>query len=146
MHQKTQNHFLFFSIHLSVRKFLENYRQINGKSKESLWGNLSTRTPPVYLRQSFALQLQFTIDILFRTAVLRKLFDIRFSYKHCNFSRVCLLVKMASKTVTRSIAFHTIPVSFSRRHQKLSGIMCTEHSLSKDKALMGTTGASRSKT
>ena len=24
-------------------------------------------------------------------------------YKHCNFSRVCLLVKMASKTVTRSI-------------------------------------------
>ena len=36
-------------------------------------------------------------------AVLRKLFDIRFSYKHCNFSRGCLLVKMASKTVTRSI-------------------------------------------
>ena len=29
--------------------------------------------------------------------------EIRFSYKHCNFSRVCLLVKMASKTVTRSI-------------------------------------------
>ena len=24
-------------------------------------------------------------------------------YKHCNFSRVCLLVKMASKTVTKSI-------------------------------------------
>ena len=37
--------------------------------------------------------------IFFRTAVLRKLFDIRFSYKHCNFSSVCLLVKMASKTV-----------------------------------------------
>ena len=37
--------------------------------------------------------------IFFRTAVLRKLFDIRFSYKHCNFSPVCLLVKMASKTV-----------------------------------------------
>ena len=36
-------------------------------------------------------------------SVLRKLFDIRFSYKHCNFSHVCLLVKMASKTVTRSI-------------------------------------------
>ena len=40
----------------------------------------------------------------FRTAVLQKLFEIRFSYKHCNFSRVCLLVKMASKTVTRSIS------------------------------------------
>ena len=37
-----------------------------------------------------------------RTEVLRKLFDFRFTYKHCNFSRVCLLVKMASKTVTRS--------------------------------------------
>ena len=38
-----------------------------------------------------------------RTAVSRELFDIRFSYKHCNFSHVCLHVKMASKTVTRSI-------------------------------------------
>ena len=28
---------------------------------------------------------------------------IRFSYKHGNFSCVCLLVKMASKTVTRSM-------------------------------------------
>ena len=35
--------------------------------------------------------------------IQEKLFDIRFSYKHSNFSRVCLLVKMASKTVTRSI-------------------------------------------
>ena len=42
-------------------------------------------------------------SIIFRTAVLRKLFEIRFSYKHCNFSRVCPLVKMASKIVTRSI-------------------------------------------
>ena len=40
---------------------------------------------------------------MFRTVLLRKLFDIRFLYKHCNFSHVCLLVKMASKTVTRSI-------------------------------------------
>jgi len=43
---------------------------------------------------------------MFRTAVLRKLFDIRFSYKHCNFSHVCLLVKMALKTLTRSISIH----------------------------------------
>ena len=42
----------------------------------------------------------------FRTAVLQKLLDIRFSYSHCNFSNVCLLVKMASKTVTRSIAYY----------------------------------------
>ena len=54
----------------------------------------------------------------FRTAVLRKLFDLRFSYKHCNFSRVCLLVMMVSKTVTRSNVFHSsnrrsIMVSFN---------------------------------
>ena len=41
--------------------------------------------------------------IFFSTAVLRKLFHIRFSYKHCDFSQVCLLVKMASKTVRGSI-------------------------------------------
>ena len=29
--------------------------------------------------------------MFFKTVVLRKLFDITFSYKHCNFSRVCLL-------------------------------------------------------
>ena len=54
-------------------------------------------------------KLQFTNHIFFRTAVLRKLFDIRFSYNHCNFSRVCLLVKMASKTVTRSIVQFRTP-------------------------------------
>ena len=41
----------------------------------------------------------------FRTAILRKLFDFRFSHKHCNFARLCLLFKTASKTVTRSIPF-----------------------------------------
>ena len=38
--------FLKFSIHLSVRKSRENYRQIYGKSKASLWRNLSTGMPP----------------------------------------------------------------------------------------------------
>ena len=91
MHQKTQNHFFKFSIHLSVRRSRENQRQIYGKSKASLWMNLSSGTPPPnVLGQSFALQLQFTIDLFFRTTFLGKLFDIRFSYKHCNFSRVCL--------------------------------------------------------
>ena len=105
MRQKTQNQFLKFSIHLSVRKSREkNYSQIYGTYKASLWRNLSTGKPPkISLAQSFVLQLQFTSHNLFRTVVLRKLFDIRFSYKHCNFSHVCLLVNMASKTVTRSI-------------------------------------------
>ena len=43
--------------------------------------------------------LQFTY--FFRKAVLQKLFNIRFSYKQCNFSCGCLLVKRASKTVIR---------------------------------------------
>ena len=53
----------------------------------------------------------------FRTAILQKLFDTRFSYKHCNFSHVCLLVKMASKTVTRSIE---VPMYSDRGCMKLS--------------------------
>ena len=44
----------------------------------------------------------------FRTAFLRKFFHLRFSYKHCNFSAVCLLVKMASKTMTRSLRAATM--------------------------------------
>ena len=46
--------------------------------------------------------LVYNSCFFFRTAVLRKLLDIRFSYKHCNFSRGCVLVMMASKTMTRS--------------------------------------------
>ena len=34
--------------------------------------------------------LVYNSYIFIRTGVLRKLFDNRFSYKHCNFSRVCL--------------------------------------------------------
>ena len=71
---------------------------------------------------SFSLHLIF----FFRTAVLRKLFHIRFSYKHCNFSQVCLhvLVKMASKTVIRSIEFdwkQGLFVARSRGAKKRSG-------------------------
>ena len=73
------------------------------KFKKVVLGLLAHVTPSIFLVQSLGVKLWFTILIFFRTAVLRKLLDIRFSYKHCNFSRVCLLVKMASKTVTRSI-------------------------------------------
>ena len=51
----------------------------------------------------------------FKIGVLRKLFDSRFSYEHCNFSRGCLLVKMASKTMMRAIVSNnrelTLPLS-----------------------------------
>ena len=58
---------------------------------------------PVNLTELFVHTEPFKISIFFRTAFLRKLFDIRFPYKHCNFYPDCLLVKMPSKTVTRSI-------------------------------------------
>ena len=57
-------------------------------------------TPPNFFKDNPLLCSFSTIDVFFRTAVLWKLFDIRFSYKHCNFSHVCLLIKMVWKTVT----------------------------------------------
>ena len=81
-------------------------RQIYGKTKASLWRNLSTGMPPIFFRTILCfVALVYNIDIFFRTAVLWNLFDIRFSYKHCNFLHVCLLVKMALKTLTRSIGW-----------------------------------------
>ena len=107
MRQKTQNHFFKLSIHLSVRKSREklqaNIWKIQSKPLEKFKHRYA---PKIFLIQSFSLQLQSTIFFFFlRTAVLPKLFDIRFSYKHCNFSHVCLLVKIASKTMTGSILF-----------------------------------------
>ena len=74
----------------------KNCRQIYRKSNTSVCRKLSTVTAPKILCCSFSLQL---ISFFIR-AVVCKLF---FSYKHCNFSRGCLLVRMAFKTVTRSI-------------------------------------------
>ena len=54
--------------------------------------------PSIFLVESLGVNDKFAIHIFFITAVLRKLFDIRFSYKHCNFSRVCLLFEMATKS------------------------------------------------
>ena len=48
--------------------------------------------------ESLGLKLLFKIHIFFSTAVLRKLFHVRFSYKHYNFSRGCLL-RDKNKTV-----------------------------------------------
>ena len=58
MRQKTQNHFLKFSIHVSVRKPRE---KLHGKSKASLWRNLSTDTLPNFFSTilCFVALLQF---------------------------------------------------------------------------------------
>ena len=65
-------------------------------------------------------KLQFTTHIFLRKAVLRKLLDIRFSYKHCNFSRFCLLVKVASKTVARSIVTQPLAMLHETRRDIFS--------------------------
>ena len=117
-----------FPIHLSVGKSPEIYRQTYGKSKASLWRNLSTGTPPKFFRTFLCfVALLYNWYFFFRTAVLRKSFAIRFSYKNCNFSRVCLLVKIASKTVTVLLLSKTVTRSInllkrepiSRVHEEL---------------------------
>ena len=80
-----------------------SYRQMYRKFKKVVLGLLVHVTPSnLFGRILRGEALVYKLYFFFRTAVLRKLFDIRFSYNLCNCSRVCLLVKMASKTVTRS--------------------------------------------
>ena len=103
MHQKTQNHFLRFSTHLSVRKSRGNYRQIYGKSKESLWRNLSTGTPPKFFQDN-PLLCSFSLQVIFCS---EQPFYGNYSTLDSHTNTVishafCLLVKMASKTATRS--------------------------------------------
>ena len=55
-------------------------------------GLLAHVTPAIFFGRILRSEaLVYNSFFFFRTAVLRKLFDMRFSYKHCNFSRVCLL-------------------------------------------------------
>ena len=49
-------------------------------------------TPSIFFRRILRSEALVYKSYFFRKAVLRKLFDIRFSYNRCNFSRVCLLV------------------------------------------------------
>ena len=73
-----------------------------GNFKKVVLGLLTHATPSIFFGRIFRSEALVENSYFFRTVVLRKLFDIRFSKKHCNFSRVSLLVKMASKTVTGS--------------------------------------------
>ena len=129
---------------MSVRKSQENYRQIYGKSKASLYRSLRTGTPPKLFRTilCFVALVYHKLIFFFRTAVLLKLHDIRFSYKHCNFSHVCILVKMALKTLTRSIAQHKMlfsklldisEVFWSLRCILKSKLLCLQSRLKKSK-------------
>ena len=59
--------------------------------------------PVLKFLQRLAFDFSYICLFFFRTAILWKLFDIRFSYNHSNFSSVCLFIRMSSKTVTRSV-------------------------------------------
>ena len=81
-----------------------SYRQMYRKFKKNGSRSFSACNALNLFSRILSETLAYNSYFFSRTAVLRKLYDIRFSYKHCNFSRVYLLVKMASKTVTRAIA------------------------------------------
>ena len=60
----------------------------------------------------FPLLCSFSLQVIFFSSeqpFLWELFHIRFSYRHCTFSRVCLVAKLASKTVTRSVVGVVLP-------------------------------------
>ena len=79
-------------------------------------GLLAYVTPSNFFSRFLRSEALVYNSYFFRTAIVRKLFDIRFPCKHCNFSRVCLLVKMASKTVTRSIYIQFNPETVDRSY------------------------------
>ena len=49
--------------------------------------------------------LEFSIHNFFKTRILLEIFDAEFPYKLSYFEPLCLLNKMATKTVKRSILF-----------------------------------------
>ena len=59
--------------------------------------------------------------------MLKLRFDryIRFSYKHCNFPCVCLLVKMVSKTVTRPFTVNSATRCHTLSQEGYSGFQVT---------------------
>ena len=93
---------------MSVKISLENIWKILSKHLEKF--KHSNGPQNLLVKILYCVALRFTIPFFFfffcKTAarVLRKLFDIRFSYKHCILTRLPI-VNMASKTVimTRSI-------------------------------------------
>ena len=112
--------------HIFVCNFSRTFLQTN---VQKMYVTLS-----VFSVESLGVRLQFTIHIFLRTAVLRILFDIRFSSKHCDFSRVCLLVKKASKTVTRSIHYLNTSQKVKEQMFQIKLIQGNFHYMSKNSA------------
>ena len=119
-----------FSIYLSVFFPGLSYRQMYRKFKKVVLGLLAHVTASISFSRILSSEALIYNSYYFRTAVLRKLFDIRFSYTHCNFSRVCLLVKIASKTVTRSLSIGiTIGNKTQNKVKKYMYILRTSYQL-----------------
>ena len=98
--------FFKFSIHLSVRKSWEKLDKYMENLKQAL-EKFKHRYAPIFFSTilCFVALVYKSYIFFFRTPALRKLFDFRFSYEHCHCSHVCLIVKMASRTMTRSIRY-----------------------------------------
>ena len=105
--------FLKFSIHLSVKISWEKLQTNIWK----IWSKLLEKFKHSNSSQNLLLKpllCTFSLKFIFFS---EQSFYGNYStldshaYKYCNFSRVCLLVKMASKTVTRSIVNSLVSVS-----------------------------------
>ena len=67
--------------------------------------------PKILARSSSLVTLKFLVHNFFETKVLLKIFDTKFPYKLSYFEPLCLLNKMAAKTVKRSIKFRKVAQS-----------------------------------
>ena len=96
MRQKTQNHFLKFSIHVSVGKSRE---KLHGKSKASLWRNLSKDTLPNFFSTilCFVALQQFFFFSVMPFCGNYSTFDSRAN------TVISHMFAYSSRTVTRSI-------------------------------------------
>ena len=82
-------------------------------------GLLAHVTPSIFFSSIPRSEALVSIDIVFRTAVLPKLFDIRFSYKHCKFSRVCLLVRDGFENRDKVYYQHKLGIKWKFHHISL---------------------------
>ena len=104
--------------------------------KKVVLGLLAHVTPSIFFSSIPRSEALVSIDIVFRTAVLPKLFDIRFSYKHCKFSRACLLVRDGFENRDKVYYQHKLGIKWKFHHISLWKrlVSKTKHSKTKTEA------------
>ena len=95
-HQKIEINFVVWLLMVSAIIYMINSFLVLGL--------LVHVTPPVFFSRILRSEALVYKLYFCQNSRSPEFFDIRFSYKHYNFSRVCLLVKMALKTLTRSMS------------------------------------------